>query len=265
MGALLDQLAAELGTTPTALASAIQGGGESEALTPTYLTVNPDGSIGALFTGGIQIPLAQGTNTPTQAPRARKVAFVTSNGVEGAEVAAVDNTTTHPLPTVETFQAWLQAARPPAGGAAQQAAEVDLVLVDANGTITDQLVLRDNPTSNPTTQLRALLGAAAVTILDSNQGSGFLQLLSTQKLRFTGGISNFTWPGASQKSNVISIGHGLGAAPLTFGVLGTDSNAALVTNYTGFDANVINFQASFYNAFQPPNTTQTPFVWFAVG
>lgn len=66
---ILDELASELGISPDSLRSSILAG--DETLSPTYITINPDGTVTATFPGGVILPEGiQGEVIHTGAPGA---------------------------------------------------------------------------------------------------------------------------------------------------------------------------------------------------
>ena len=154
---VLEDLAAELGMSPASLAAAIQGGAQSEALFPNYLTINAQGQVGALFTGGVQ--LNEDTVPPGPArpinPFNESITWIRSAGGYAAQVFALKATSgTHADSLILTA---IQDSTP-------NPAQILVETFDSNGNI-----------------------QSAATLLDSAHNSSFLQLLSTQKLHVQAG------------------------------------------------------------------------------
>jgi hypothetical protein len=91
---ILNDLAAELGTSPEALRGNLLGGAADETLTPTYLTIAPDGTISANFSGHVQasgVDLPAGVDAVTATNNSRVRWLRTSDGAVVASIFAFDN------------------------------------------------------------------------------------------------------------------------------------------------------------------------------
>lgn len=227
-----------------------------DTLQPNVLTVNPDGTIGALLSGGLELNEAASPGTVT--------AQTAVSWIDAAPLVRANLRGT--LVSPSTHQITMSAhgdGRPLNGtGPAEQNFATFLAHADVAGAAGSAAVVA---TAKDTA------GAQQVaTIIDSLGRSSFLQLaaaLAARKIAF--GLAQFTWTAAQQGTAVLPIAHGLPAGVTPVLVLGLAVPlAGTNTSYAvqvagGADAVHINLQIVASVA-QPINQTMFAY-WLAIG
>lgn len=179
----------------------------SEQSTPNYLTTKPDGSVGALFTGGVQIPeqLLPGYNPGTA------LGFVDSTGVVREFILGL-------LAGQHELRLRSTADGPTGVG---NIAELSLRSTPAGGVGSAQVVA----------DALDSVGFAIVTVIDSAKRSNFAQLGAGVPILSTVGTGTLAWPAAGAFSNGLTIALP-GAAGVVRAVATPTTN---VTNPAFFD------------------------------
>lgn len=127
-------------------------------LSANYLTVNPDGTVGAQFTGGLILPV------PVGAGATSTTSVTWTRSEDGGQVAQIRVERTLAAPARNTMY---QRIVSPNGA---ESAEIDLLAMDAPFA-----------PGGEKSSVQAFASAAVATILDSKGQSSFLQLAGAAK------------------------------------------------------------------------------------
>lgn len=235
---------------------------DADSLQPNYLTVNPDGTIGADFTGkinaqGLILPAAD-SNTP---PPDNKIQWTLSNGAAIADIVGYYE----PNGTINVATTALDSL----AQAATDQSNVILRAYNSLGNVQASLEAHQNGQGGGWISYEVGSNTASYsgTIMDSTGSSNFLQLLSAQELQLAIGNGTFTWPGASAGSSIVTVNHNIGRVPsavlLTPGPAPT-RDAIAISQVTA--ATTTSFSAYAYDPAGSPTAGATlPFSWIAIG
>lgn len=174
----------------------------SEETQATYMTVTPTGQIGAVFTGGVQIP----EQPSSLAGAGNSFNFFGAAGITESMIG-FHSGTNHVLA--------LAVGVPPSPSTEFAVLRMDANASGASGSA-DVVAQAQDPTVG-------VLQTAVV--LNSAAQSSFLQLLSTQKLRLAFGSAGLAFNGVIGQN--IAIAHGLGVAPQVAGIFAQDGTEFL--------------------------------------
>lgn len=197
--------------------------------TPNYLTIAADGSTGAVFAGGVQMPEANDSVLPP--PNTKSLRWVrASNGAMVANIYATTHDGSGPQNLV------VKSAAAPDPGSISRSGNVELW---AESGVGSPAVI--------TARAGVIPGAQVATILDSNGNSDFLRYaltgggLANKKMMNTGFV-DLTWV-TSNASPIVTVPHGItnGTVPIVTATMGGRGSGALL--FAQFDAvDVTNFQ-----------------------
>lgn len=84
---------------------------------------------------------------------------------------------------------------------------------------------------------------------------------------FAIGTGTWTWPGATSKTDVTTVTHGLGGTPLFVAVLASQTQGAaetLATEAYTYTTTTFLTRAQFVRGFTPAAASTAPFVWLAI-
>jgi len=232
-----------------------------------FLTVNPDGSIGATFTGNVRLPLAPSSGAPL-------------SSVEWVDLG----NTNEPGGTqglrgfIETYQQPIAPGNPitmQVGCQDQPFHQGGLDTQLIAGSINDVAALsvlnvfaQPGGANKTGITFQQGSGNVAETIIDSLRNSIFPTLLGgAQKIRLAWGTVVNTYPGASTFSNTVAVNPGFGNNPIAAFVMGgvVSPGGAFSQPYiTGVGSNSFNVQCQCTNGTPGAGATSTLF-WFALG
>lgn len=218
------------------IVSALQGqAGGGEALSANYLTLGPDGSVGAAFSG-----------------------HISAAGLDMPEGAFGD-----PLSTI----AWHDssgATQESIGGGAGGGLHVLQLFAGQSAGVNALLELQTDGTNS---SVGAGTNVAGVTVIDSRERSSFLQLADVQQTALSFGDQTLTWPGGSNNSNAPTISHGLPGVPrvVLATMAATSAGGFTWVNVTDITAATFQVQATTGGTVPAPagGTTATCY-WLAI-
>lgn len=209
---------------------------------PNYLTQNADGSVSALFSGGVKI-FAGTTTTP---PDTRKVTWVReSSGALVAQIKAYDDQSGGNL-----YTSWdlddpdsLRAA-----GFFQES-------LSTNGPMRMGVYAEDG-----------LGNLQSKLIINSVGTSDWLQLLTQAKKKIAFGNQALSWPGGSSVSNQVAINHGLGVQPDVAIAFMNDQTGTGPCTVRGYSKSAVSFTIDAYTSgFAPGAGNNGAVAWLAIG
>jgi hypothetical protein len=254
---------ADIETRLSAL-EALVGAQAVDTLQPNYLTVNPDGTIGADFTGeihaeGLVIP-AGSTSAPPDVNR-----VIWERQSDGAVVAQAWGT------EVAGGETLLLAAEPTV---ATNGSAVEL-LADTGGfvgsTAYAQLVLQRGGVgaADGTTQVSATAntthGPQSATVVDATGASSFLQLAILEQLALSIGVAVLNFP-SSQFATAVTVNHGLGRVPdIALGAPRTPNSFYVLPNVVEGSVNANSFQLTAFCPQGSPGNENVGVTWYAIG
>jgi hypothetical protein len=242
-----------------------------ESIQPSYLTISPDGTVGANFTGLVH---AQGLNldagTSSTPPAQDKIRWLrVTDGAVIAEIAAYDLSDIQPDPPHADASIILRAqALDP-----QSKVSSNVEVINSTGGLIAALGVTDQTASGQTRAAQAIVYTNAgtrqvATILDNNGDSSFINVAGPiAKTAIDFGSTPFTWPGGTNPY-IFTIDHQLGRAPTAVLVSGESAG------FSGFYDPIYgteNYQdASFdVRVFSPAGTpgagTNDTVRWIAIG
>jgi hypothetical protein len=251
--------------TRLAALEALVGAQAVDTLQPNYLTVNPDGSIGADFTGVIN---ARGILMPEveQGQPLRPSSIIWQRASDGAYTAQIyqlqDNPAAPPgtrdvvfrafgLDTTESSSISLRAdyQDPPRDTSLPGA---ELGVQQENGTATHAAFVAN---SN-----------GMKTILDQAGASDFLQLAVLEQLALSVGVAVLNFPAVSQFATAVTVNHGLGRVPdVALGAPRTPNSFYVLPNVVEGSVNANTFQLTAFAPQGNPGNVNVGVTWFAIG
>lgn len=245
--------------------SALEDTALADTISPNYLTVNPDGTVSATFSGiikaaGVSLPEAPNYSTPLDENR---VAWTRADG------------------------ALNQFGDPPASlyageGQVSSGDAADIVSLVANsvglstaaqaqvaaftGNLTAELNAIADQGHGASVQASAQPGGGQLTILDSAGNSNFVQIYgAAKKLRLAVGQVAVGWAGGSISSRISVVNTGLPVAA-TAVALSAFTSVAGYASYGGFTGSVAgSFSAYAVASAAPPAGDTTTLTWIAIG
>lgn len=242
---ILEDLAAELGASPTELRASLLSQGE--ALQPTYLTIDIAGRVSANFSGHVH---AQGLDLDVGAANPPG----SQNSVRWLELdntsAAFIGVGVGVIPPSPFTSERLVLQKQPSSGRVQH---VDLIADSGVAGKTAEIDIWSDLTGVGTGQIDITAGALKKRLLSSDGSSDFLH----------GGNDVITWPGGSTTSNAKTVPHGAGRVPNTivFGTRSSGPGAFQIFQFQAPDATNMFLQAVTIGGGIPGVGVQGTFDW----
>lgn len=223
---VLDALAAELAVDPDVLRDRLTTA-QADSLAVNYLSANPDGTVGAVFSAhvkaaGVDMDAEQTDPTPwwQNVTATRRLAWLRPDGNIAAQITGKDSSA--PAGTDQNgveIQAYgtgsggglpsARAAISAIGGRAFTATRVGYVVVDVDA-VADTAVIKVGTSRPPA-------AAKERVLLDTAGASSFLQLVGAAarvNIQVSGaGAGVVSWPGGRNASDQTPVNHGLGVVP----------------------------------------------------